>query len=250
MRRTVVIDCFPEAAARYGRGYAVVAIDVVRATTNAITIAASGCRCFPVPTLKAALELHRALPDALLAGEQSGLMPPGFDINNSPTEFLARREIQRPVILLSSTGTRLCHAAGGADAVFLASLRNYAAVAADIADNFPSVAVIGAGSRSEFREEDQMCCAWIAERLLASGYRAGDRETLAIVKRWSNQPADAWINNNSAAYLKASGQVADLNFILEHVGDLGTPCVFRGGEAIMDGQVVEPWDRDAKRASA
>jgi 2-phosphosulfolactate phosphatase len=250
MRSTVAIDCFPEAAARYGRGYAVVAIDVVRATTTAITIAASGCRCFPVPTLRAALELHRTLPDALLAGEQHGLMPPGFDINNSPTEFLARREIRRPVILLSSTGTRLCHEASGADAVYLASLRNFAPVAADIADNFPNVAVIGAGSRSEFREEDEMCCAWIAERLLDSGYQARDRGTLDIVKRWSKQPADAWINNKSASYLKTSGQVADLDFILEHVGDLGAPCIFRRGEAIMGRRVVEPWVRDGKRASA
>lgn len=33
MKNTVTLDCFPESAARYRRGYTVVAVDVVRATT-------------------------------------------------------------------------------------------------------------------------------------------------------------------------------------------------------------------------
>jgi 2-phosphosulfolactate phosphatase len=250
MRSKVVIDCFPEAAARYGRGYAIVAIDVVRATTTAITIAASGCRCFPVPNLITAFELRRRFPSALLAGEQRGIMPAGFDFNNSPTQFLARCETHRPVILLSSTGTRLCHEARGADAILVASLRNYAATAGYLANNFSNIAVIGAGSRGEFREEDQMCCAWIAERLLQAGYQAEDRATLQIVKRWSNQPVDAWTGNRSAAYLKTSGQAADLEFILEHVGDLAACFIVHGGEVIMRNLGADTCYRDAKRASA
>jgi hypothetical protein len=35
MSRSVVIDCFPESAAAYKEGFAVVAIDVIRATTTA-----------------------------------------------------------------------------------------------------------------------------------------------------------------------------------------------------------------------
>jgi 2-phosphosulfolactate phosphatase len=233
VRNSVVIDCFPEAAARYRQGYAVVAIDVVRATTTAITIAASGSRCFPVPTLKAALELSEQLPKALLAGEQRGIMPAGFDLNNSPTEFLARRENGRPVVLLSSTGTRLCYEAVHADAVFLACLRNYDSVAAHLAGNFLNVAVIGAGSRGEFREEDQMCCAWVAERLLQFGYSARDRNTLDIVRRWSNKRPDAWVCNQSAGYLRSSGQSADLDFILGHVGDLSAPFMLLNAEVVM-----------------
>jgi 2-phosphosulfolactate phosphatase len=233
MRNSVVIDCFPEAAARYRQGYAVVAIDVVRATTTAITIAASGSRCFPVPTLKAALELSERLPEALLAGEQRGIMPAGFDLNNSPTEFLARRENGRPVVLLSSTGTRLCYEAAHADAVFLACLRNYDSVAAHLAGNFPDVAVIGAGSRGEFREEDQMCCAWVAERLLQFGYSARDRNTLDIVRRWSNKRPDSWVGNQSAGYLRSSGRSADLDFILGHVADLSAPFMLLNAEVVM-----------------
>jgi len=82
MRGTVVIDCFPESAARYREGHAIVAIDVVRATTTAITAVAGGRRCFPVPTVAAAHDVAGRLDRPLLAGEQGGAVPPGFDLNN------------------------------------------------------------------------------------------------------------------------------------------------------------------------
>ena len=90
MQRSVRIDCLPESVSRYPREYAVVAIDVVRATTTAITAVAAGRRCFMVPTIDAAFDLSRRLGNALLAGEQGGTMPRGFDLNNSPVELLAR----------------------------------------------------------------------------------------------------------------------------------------------------------------
>ena len=46
MSKTVVIDCFPESARHYSEAYAIVAIDVIRATTTAITSVNLGRRCF------------------------------------------------------------------------------------------------------------------------------------------------------------------------------------------------------------
>src|SRR6266436_8387169 len=104
--KTVVIDCFPESVARYRKRYAVVAVDVVRATTTAISAVAAGRRCFLVPTIEAANQLAAKLGNALLVGEQRGVMPPDFDLNNSPVELVARTDLGRPAILLSSSGTR------------------------------------------------------------------------------------------------------------------------------------------------
>ena len=236
MQNAVVIDCFPTSAGRYPAEYAIVAIDVVRATTTAITAAAAGRRCFPVPTLGAALALAKMIGNPLLVGEQKGFLPAGFDLNNSPSELLARDDIDRPVILLSSTGTGLCYEASRRHhSVFLACLRNYVSVVGYLAERFRNVAVIGAGNGDEFREEDQLCCAWIAERLLEIGYVAENTNTLDIVRRWSNKPADAWVNNKSAAYLRTSRQLADLEFILTHVADLTAQFTLQHGEVIMSG---------------
>lgn len=231
MTGEVIIDCFPERVARYRNSHALVLIDVVRATTTAITAVSAGWRCFPAASVAHARELAASFGDALLAGEQGGVMPAGFDLNNSPTGLLRRRDRERPVILLSSSGTRLCHEAGGCAAAFLACLRNYAA-AADFIRGFSRVAIVGAGGGGEFRGEDQMCCAWIAARLLEAGHSAADRNTLEIISRWRNSAPDAWLPNKSAAYLVGSGQSADLAFILEHVGDLDAAFMLRGGEVV------------------
>jgi 2-phosphosulfolactate phosphatase len=236
--KTVVIDCFPESVARWRDGYAVVAIDVVRATTTAITAVASGRRCFPVASLDEAFALAVKLDDPLLVGEVRGIMPPGFDINNSPAALAVRTDIHRPAILLSSTGTRLCQAASQCIAAFPTCLRNYTSVARHLARKFPKVAVIGAGTRDEFREEDQMCCAWLADALMDSGYRPKDQATADLIERWRGARTDAWVGGNSAAYLRSSGQLEDLDFILGHVDDLRVVYSLRDGEVVVEPTAV------------
>jgi 2-phosphosulfolactate phosphatase len=233
MSGTVIIDCFPECAARYRSGHAVVAIDVVRATTTAITAVAAGRRCFVVPTVEAAFRLAAKLDHPLLVGEQRGVMPEGFDINNSPAALLARDDLHRPAILLSSSGTRLCHEAQACEAAYLACLRNYASVARHLAGRFANIAVIGAGTKGEFREEDQMCCAWVADILTDLGYQPDGRTTEAIIERWRGATAEDWVHGKSAAYLRRSGQLEDLEFILDHVDDLDALFALRDGEVIV-----------------
>jgi 2-phosphosulfolactate phosphatase len=231
--QTVVIDCFPESVERYADGWAVVAIDVIRATTVAITAVASGRRCFPVPTVTAAKRTARRLENPLLAGELGGVRPEGFEMNNSPSEVAARTDVERPLVLVSTAGTQLIENAKACAALYLACFRNHGSVARYLAGYYPRVAVIGAGSRGEFREEDQMCCAWVAQALMEEGYRAQDERTVGIVKRWRGEPPDACTQGNSAAYLRRSGQTNDLEYTLAHVNDLEAAFILRGEEIVM-----------------
>ena len=227
---TVAIDCFPESAARYADDSAIVAIDVIRATTTAVTAVWSGRRCFPVPTREAALQLAGELTNAVLAGELDGGMPDGFDMNNSPAEVFRRQDVSRPLVLLSSSGTRLMHESGRSDAAYLACFRNYAATAEFIAGRHRRIALLGAGSRGEFREEDQMCCAWIADYLIAAGYGAENKSTREIVERWRNVPPSECVKFRSAAYLRRSRQLADLDFVLQKINDVDAAFSLAHGE--------------------
>ncbi len=231
--RTVVIDCFPESPARYRAGYAVVAVDVIRATTTAVTGVALGRRCFPEPALEAALARAAQLERPLLVGELGGSMPFGFDLTNSPAEVARRSDIERPMVLLSSGGTPLLANARDADAVYLASFRNYAPLPGHLANHHDRIAVIGAGSRGEFREEDQMCCAWVAEGLLGMGYVPEDARTSALVRRWRGAPPEACLDSNSVAYLRGSGQEQDLEFILGHINDVVAVFSVAQGEVVL-----------------
>jgi 2-phosphosulfolactate phosphatase len=233
MKKTVVISCFPESARVYRHGYAVVAIDVIRATTTAITVAATGRRCLPVPSLEAAWALAGRLENPLLVGEIHGVRPDGFDLNNSPAELTGRQDLSRPVVLLSSSGTKLIHEAAGCEAAYLACYRNYSAAAAYLTRRYARIALLGAGSLGEFREEDQMCCAWMASQLMQAGYQPEDELTVEVARRWAGAPAVQCMASESAQYLKRTGQLKDLTFVLDHVDDLDAVVKVEGGEAFM-----------------
>jgi phosphosulfolactate phosphohydrolase-like enzyme len=93
MKRTFRIDYLPESAFRCGEGFAVVAIDVIRATTMAVTAASLGWRCYPVDSFDAALRAAERFRNPLLAGEINGQPPPGFHINNSPAELAEMHDL-------------------------------------------------------------------------------------------------------------------------------------------------------------
>ncbi len=230
--RSIVIDCFPESVRRYREGYAVVAIDVIRATTTAVTAVALGRRCFPVASIEMGLLLASRLDQPLLAGELGGNMPYGFEMNNSPAELDHRKDIMRPMILLSSSGTQLIHNSRDCDAAYVACLRNAAATMTHLAGLHSRVAVLGAGTRGEFREEDQLCCAWIAGGLIEAGYRTEDENTIELVRRWSGAPVESCLEGKSAEYLRKTGQTRDLEFIRTHVNDLDSAFIFIHDEVV------------------
>ena len=219
MKNTVVIRCFEDGLDRVPESYSFVAIDVIRATTTAVTAVVLGRQCYPAANLEQAKELATSLPDALLVGEVGGLMPSGFHMNNSPAE-LAERPDKRPIILLASSGTQLIDRVRNSPRGYIACFRNWkATVRALVAEN-RSVMIIGAGTRGSFREEDQMCAAWIAAGLVEKGFSFGDSRTEELITKWKfAQPTDFMISD-SVSYLRRSNQIRDLDFILSHFDDV------------------------------
>jgi 2-phosphosulfolactate phosphatase len=230
MRKSVVIDCLAESAHRYRDGWAIVVVDVIRATTTAITAASTGRRCFPAPSVEAALALAGRFENPLLAGESNGAMPASFEMDNSPAQLAGRTDIHRPLILVSSSGTRVIHEAAGCDAVYLACFRSYSLLSAHLIRHHRRVAVIGAGTKGEFREEDQICCAWIAAALIARGYQAESTQTEDVLRRWRDAPPTACLCSRSVDFLKRTGQLGDLDYILSHIDDLRQVFEIRNGE--------------------
>jgi 2-phosphosulfolactate phosphatase len=233
MRKAVVIDRLIGSAYRYREGWAIVVVDVIRATTTAITAAAAGRRCFPAPTAEAALAIAANLDDPLLAGEQNGDVPGSFEMDNSPALLSERIDTHRPLVLVSSSGTRVIDEAAGCDAVYLASFRNHSALPGHLLRRHDRVAVIGAGTKGEFREEDQICCAWIAAALMFRGYEAATPETSSVVDRWRDAPPAACLCSHSIDFLQRTGKLRDLDYILAHINDLSQVFEMRNGEVLM-----------------
>jgi 2-phosphosulfolactate phosphatase len=232
VKGTVVIDCLPESAERYRDRYAIVVVDVIRATTVATTAVSMGRRVFPAKTTDEASVIAATLKEPLLVGELGGNMPYGFDMTNSPVQITARKDVHRPMVLVSSSGTQLMLNAVGSKAIYLACLRNASAVARHIFGRHERVAILGAGSRGQFRREDQMGCAWVAAKLLDAGYRAETERTSELVARWRHARVDELRSGKSAEYLVRSGQQHDLEFVLSHIDDLNTVPSLVGAELV------------------
>jgi 2-phosphosulfolactate phosphatase len=147
------------------------------------------------------------------------------------------------MVLVSSSGTQLLLNAVGSEAIYLACFRNFSAVARYIAGRHHRIAILGAGSRGQFRREDQLGCAWVAEKLLGIGYTAETQNTTDIVARWRGAKPEVIRGGKSAEYLNRSGQLEDLEFILDHIDDLDTV------PSLLNGELV-PVSSDVKSARA
>lgn len=235
IRGSVVIDCFPGTVSRYSDDHRIVVVDVIRATTLAVTATATGRRCIVASSPDEAIAIRDRLGGGILAGELGGDLPDGFDMNNSPAELELRTDVDRPLIMVSTSGGPLMLEAGavpgGAD---VACFRNFTAVARSLIGNHRKVAIIGAGSRGEFREEDQMCCAWIGGLLMEVGYAPETDGTREIIERWSGAPATACEISNSVGYLRRSDQLHDYDFIVSHVDDVDAACSVEGNEVVAE----------------
>lgn len=226
MTRSFVVDALPESAARYRSTHALVAVDVFRATSVIVTALAGGHSVYPVGTLAEALNTAGRLRQPLLAGEQAGVKPHGFDFDNSPVALEAAPG-HHPVVLLTSAGTLLLTNCRGGSAIYVACLRNFSATAREVVSH-RRVALIGAGTRGQPRDEDQLVCAWIGDQLLDAGFRPEDERTLREVERWRGADPALLRYGPSADFLRASGQERDLDWVLAHIDDLDAVAIYNG----------------------
>lgn len=239
---SVIIDALPGSAEKYLEGWTIVVVDVIRFTTTAATALSMGRTVYPARTSDEAFAIAEKLENPLLVGELGGNVPYGFDMANSPVQVTALRQVpcgfftsaRRPLVLVSSSGAQLLMNCAGAEHVYLGCLRNLTPLTEYLATRHERIAVLGAGTRGAFRREDQLGCAWIAERLVAKGFDCADENTRALVKKWHGESTDVIRDGRSADYLRRTGQVHDLEFILHYQEDLTVVPKLSAGGSIVD----------------
>jgi 2-phosphosulfolactate phosphatase len=140
-----------------------VVVDVIRATSTICQALASGYeRVLCAAEVDDARRLRDTFDGVTLGGERLGVRIDGFDIGNSPREYLTPRSI---VLGMSTTnGTRaIVTAAARCDNVLVASLNNLDSAVAAAAAFGEDVAVFCAGVKGAFALDD----AYVAGRVAA-----------------------------------------------------------------------------------
>ncbi len=164
--------------------------------------------------------LAMTLDRPILAGEIEGVLPHGFQLQNSPVEIERLGRTTSPVVLLSTAGTPLMRRAEKVTTTYVSCLRNARAQADHVAGLRTDVLLLASDRHGDFRREDQLCAARIAEALLAHGYNVRDSRTRRVIERFAGSSNDTITAGKSARYLRRSGQLHDLEFVLTHIDDL------------------------------
>ncbi len=184
-----------------------IVVDVLRATSTIAQALAAGYRhvlsCSEIEEAKALQEAA----GGLLAGERACVRIPGFDLGNSPQEFL--EPLSETVILTTTNGTRaLVAAAGRCERVLAGSLLNLGAVVEAARTGGEDVAIVCAGVQGEFAMDDAYCAGRLVELL---GGEPTDAAEAAVRLRRSFASAEEGLRaSQSARNLLAAGLESDI----------------------------------------
>jgi 2-phosphosulfolactate phosphatase len=154
-----------------------IVVDVIRATSTICQALAAGYeRVFCSAEVEDARRLRDLLDGVTLGGERLGVRIDGFDLGNSPAEYLEPRS---SVLSTSTTnGTRaVVVAAERCDRVYLGSLLNLGAVAAAAAEHGDDVVVFCAGVKGDPCLDDTYVAGRIAEEI---GWERTDATEVAV----------------------------------------------------------------------
>lgn len=207
---------------REPKRHAVAVVDVLRATTSAVTMLENGLlRAIVSDNLQKARKL--ALSNfSLLCGEVRARPPAGFDYGNSPDEFSRLSFRGKSAVLFTTNGTRALTTAAVAPFVAAGALVNRRAVARRLVEEASKrrldIAVVCAGVERgmAFALEDTLAAGAIVEAVIEhdAALRMTD-ESWAALHLWHWYRGDAMKAFRQAAHgrgLLALGFEADLRF--------------------------------------
>ncbi|EHQ91518.1 2-phosphosulfolactate phosphatase [Desulfosporosinus youngiae] len=150
----------------------VIVIDVLRATSTIVTALANGCQAIiPVLTPQEALERRLTLPGSLLGGERDSLIIEGFDLSNSPFDYVPEKVGGRRVILTTTNGTRAIRDSIAAPMIWMASFINMQSIVSAVLSEFETnkklqgIVVYCAGTEERFDLADTLCAGMFIDAL-------------------------------------------------------------------------------------
>jgi len=197
-----------------------IVIDVIRATSTICQALASGYeRVFCTAEIEQARALREELGEGVLGGERQNVLIPGFDLGNSPREYLEPRD--GPLILTTTNGTRaIVSAARRCERVLVASLLNLAALVGAARESGEDAVVVCAGVQGTLALDD----AFVAGRIVAElGWKRSDAAEAAA------RLAATWTGAEEAFRASRSGRN-----LMENAPELDEDIAFCARESALD----------------
>jgi 2-phosphosulfolactate phosphatase len=197
-----------------------IVIDVIRATSTIAQALSSGYeRVFCTAEVEDARALRDELGGGLLGGERKAVRVEGFDLGNSPREYLEPRG--QTLVLSTTNGTRaIVSAAARCERVLVASLLNLDAVVEEARAAGDDAIVVCAGVEGTLALDDAYVAGRIVDRL---GWERTDASEAAT------RLAGTWGRAEEAFRASRSGRN-----LLENAPELEDDIPFCARESVLD----------------
>jgi 2-phosphosulfolactate phosphatase len=146
-----------------------VVIDVLRATSVMVHAMAQGAiEIIPAATVEEAFQIAKVFPRSsiVLGGERESKKIPGFDLGNSPKEYVAERVKERKLILTTTNGTKAFHLVSSGEEILVGSFFNIGAVAQSCIESGRDLLIFPSGDEGGFSLEDSICGGMLIDLML------------------------------------------------------------------------------------
>jgi len=141
-------------------GRVVVVIDVLRATSVMVQAMSKGAsEIIPLTTVEEAFRMAKTFPRGVvvLGGERKNEEIPGFDLGNSPKEYIEEKVKGKKLILTTTNGTRAFHAVSSGKEILAGSFLNIGAIAQRCLELDRDLFIFPSGDGGNFSLEDTLC---------------------------------------------------------------------------------------------
>jgi len=147
----------------------VVVIDVLRATSVMVHAMSQGAsEIIPLATVEEAFRMAKAFPRGfvILGGERENNEIPGFDLGNSPKEYVAERVKGKKLILTTTNGTRAFHTVSSGKEILAGSFFNIGAIAQRCLELNRDLFIFPSGDKGNFSLEDTLCGGMLIDLII------------------------------------------------------------------------------------
>jgi 2-phosphosulfolactate phosphatase len=218
--RTVDVCLTPDLLHQYElAGKNVVVVDILRATSCMVTGMAVGVAAIkPVASLEECADLKKQ--GYTTAAERNGAKAEGFDMGNSPFEYMQPKLKGNKVAVTTTNGTLAISKSVDADEIIIGAFLNLTAVANYLLERPQDVIILCAGWKGKFNLEDTLFAGALVQKLTKDGqFEYACDAALAAEAMYKDASTDLmhYMRNSShAKRLGRLGVVKDIEFCAQH----------------------------------
>ncbi|XOV93258.1 MAG: 2-phosphosulfolactate phosphatase [Bacteroidota bacterium] len=215
--KTVEVCLTPDLIQHFSlKGKVVIVVDIFRATSCIVTGLAYGVNAiYPVATVEECKAFKKK--GMIIAGERGGQKVEGFDVGNSPYEYMNVEFQGKDIGVTTTNGTQAIIKSIGADEILIGAFLNLRALADYVLDINKNIIIHCAGWKGMVNIEDTLFAGALINEIKAANQPSGDSAFMAqdLFHFHQTDLLNASHNSSHAKRLAAFGIEKDLDFCME-----------------------------------